>query len=72
MDGLRRMADPRRRQGKRYCLSGVIGMLLLATLHGETSLRGMWQWGYGQWEQLCWPLELWGTDGPPCMERCAT
>jgi hypothetical protein len=63
--GLREMADPRRRQGRRYCLSGVIGMLLLAALHGETSLRGMWLWGCGQWERLCWPLEMWGTAKPP-------
>jgi hypothetical protein len=65
MAGLRQMADPRRRQGRRYCLSGVIGMLLLAAVHGETSLRGMWMWGCRQWEWLCWPLALWGTARPP-------
>jgi hypothetical protein len=65
MDGLRQMADPRRRQGKRYNVAGLVGMLLLATLHGETSLRGMWLWGCGQWERICWPLDLWGTEGPP-------
>lgn len=65
MDGLRQIADPRRREGKRYNLPGLMSMLLLATLHGESSLRGMWKWGCGQWERICWPLELWGTEGPP-------
>lgn len=65
MDGLRQIADPRRREGKRYNLPGLVGILLLAALHGESSLRGMWLWGCGQWERICWPLELWGTEGPP-------
>jgi hypothetical protein len=64
--------DPRWRQGKRYCLSGVIGMLLLAALYGETSLREMWLWECGQWERLCWPLELWGAHSPPRVEQCET
>ncbi len=65
MDGLRRIPDPRRRQGRRYNLPGLVGMLLLAALHGETSLRGMWLWGCHQWERIAGPLELWGTKGPP-------
>ncbi len=65
MEGLRRVPDPRRRQGRRYNLPGLVGMLLLATLHGETSLRGMWLWGCHQWERIAGPLDLWGTKGPP-------
>lgn len=38
---LRALPDPRRRQGRRYPLASVLGLLILAALHGETSLRGM-------------------------------
>lgn len=65
MNRLGTVQDPRRREGKRYRLPGVIGMLLLAALHGENSLRGMWLWGCAQWERICGPLDLWGTAGPP-------
>ena len=65
MECLSRVHDPRRRQGKRYGLPGVIGMLLLAALHGESSLRGMWLWAEGQWERIAEPLDLWGNEGPP-------
>ena len=39
--------NPRRREGKRYNLPGLVGMLLLAAVNGEESLRGMWLWGCG-------------------------
>lgn len=65
MEKLGRLRDPRRREGKRYPLPGLIGMLLLAALHGETSLRGMWLWGCGQWERISWSLEMWGPKKPP-------
>jgi hypothetical protein len=65
MEHLSRVRDPRRRQGKRYRLSGLIGMLLLAALHGESSLRGMWLWAQGQWGRIAEPLDLWGNEGPP-------
>lgn len=65
IDGLSRVHDPRRREGRRYRLPGLIGMLLLAAVHGETSLRGMWLWGCSQWERIAGSLDLWGTKGPP-------
>lgn len=33
-------------------MSGLLGMLILAALNGETSLRGMWIWGREHWEQI--------------------
>jgi hypothetical protein len=65
MERLNHVHDPRRREGKRYNLPGLIGMLLLAAVNGEASLRGMWLWGCGAWQQLAEPLDLWGTPGPP-------
>ena len=65
MDRLSRVHDPRRREGKRYNLPGLLGMLLLAAVNGEESLRGMWLWGCGAWERIAEPLDLWGTKGPP-------
>lgn len=65
MERLQRVHDPRRREGKRYNFQGLMAMLLLAALHGETSLRGMWLWGCSQWERIAEALDLWGTSGPP-------
>jgi hypothetical protein len=65
MERLQHVHDPRRREGKRYNFQGLMAMLLLAALHGETSLRGMWLWGCGQWARIAGPLDLWGTPGPP-------
>jgi len=44
--------DPRREQGLRYPLRGVLAMLLLAAVNGETSLRGMWLWGCEHWTRI--------------------
>lgn len=65
MDRLSGVHDPRRREGQRYKFKGLVGMLMLAALHGETSLRGMWLWGCARWEQIAAPLDLWATKGPP-------
>lgn len=65
MDRLHHLHDPRRREGKRYKLAGLVGMLILAAVHGEKSLRGMWLWACGAWEEIAEPLDLWGTPGPP-------
>jgi hypothetical protein len=40
-------------------------MLLIAAVNGEESLRGMWLWGRGAWDEIAEPLDLWGTAGPP-------
>jgi len=65
MERLKQVHDPRRREGKRYRLTGLLGMLLLAAIHGEGSLRGMWLWGCGHWKQIAGVLDLWATEGPP-------
>ncbi len=50
---LHTLPDPRRRQGRRYPLAALLGMLILAALHGEPSVRGMWlgsrQHGHEVW-----------------------
>jgi hypothetical protein len=35
------LGDPRSRQRRSYPLRGLLAMLILGTLHGERSLRGM-------------------------------
>lgn len=65
MARLSRVPDPRRRQGKRYRLPGLLGMLTLAAVHGEGSLRGMWLWCCARWDQIAEVFDLWGTKGPP-------
>ena len=65
MDRLSRVRDPRRREGKRYKFAGLLGMLTLAAVHGERSLRGMWLWGCARWEQIAGVLDLWDNEGPP-------
>jgi len=65
MERLRQMQDPRRREGRRYRLPGLIGMLTLAAVHGEGSLRGMWLWGCAHWQEIARPLDLWSAEGPP-------
>ncbi len=53
---LQTLPDPRRRQGRRYPLAAVLGLLILAALHGESSLRGMWLWARNHWDDRGWPL----------------
>ncbi|GAB4544888.1 MAG: hypothetical protein Kow0063_38780 [Anaerolineae bacterium] len=65
MERLSRVRDPRRREGKRYRLAGLLGMLTLAAVHGERSLRGMWLWGCARWKQIAWALDVWDVEGPP-------
>lgn len=65
MARLRQVPDPRRREGKRYPLPGLLGMLTLAAIHGEGSLRGMWLWGCAHWRQIAGVFDLWATEGPP-------
>ncbi len=37
-------------------LLSLLGMLILAALHGESSLRGMLIWGQRHWQQIWQPL----------------
>ena len=43
-EGLQRLPDPRRGQGKRYELALLLCLLLLAKLAGQTTLRGATEW----------------------------
>ncbi len=60
---LQTVPDPRRRQGRRYPLPALLGLLILAALHGESSLRGMWLWARQHWDAIWWPLGF--TQGVP-------
>jgi hypothetical protein len=42
----------------------VLGMLILAALHGESSLRGMWLWAMARWARLWAPLGFWSSHPP--------
>ena len=53
---LQTLPDPRRRQGRRYPLPALLGLLILAALHGESSLRGMWVWAKNHWQDVWRPL----------------
>jgi hypothetical protein len=50
------LPDPRRRQGRRYPLSALLGLVLLGMLHGHDSLRGGWVWARQHWSLLWRPL----------------
>jgi predicted transposase YbfD/YdcC len=43
-EALRKLPDPRRRQGKRYDLALILCLLILAKLAGQTSLSGATEW----------------------------
>jgi len=45
LEVLQSIPDPRSRRGRIYPLYGLLAVLLLAAMHGERSLLGMWQWG---------------------------
>lgn len=62
---LQAVTDPRRREGKLYPLASLLGMLILAALNGESSLRGMVEWGRRHWGRLVRPLQFkLGTSAP--------
>lgn len=65
MDRLAAVPDPRDRRGRRYPLRGLLALLLLAALHGESSLRGMWVWASVRWQALRWVLGFEGNPTPP-------
>jgi hypothetical protein len=67
MEQLRGVTDPRGRQGRVYPLESLLGMLLLGALHGETSLRGMWQWAIVRWEQVWEPLGFVRAERQPAL-----
>ncbi len=52
LQALKKIQDPRKRQGRQYPLYGLLAILLLAAMHGERSLRGMWMWACEHKEML--------------------
>jgi hypothetical protein len=52
LQALKKIRDPRKRQGRQYPLYGLLAILLLAAMHGERSLRGMWMWACEHKEML--------------------
>ena len=64
---LRRVPDRRSRRGRMYPLPGVLGMLLLAAINGESSLRGMWLWGVQRWRRIRHELGLGYVAKPPAL-----
>jgi hypothetical protein len=72
LDHLSRIPDPRDRQGRTLPLAGLLGMLLLGALNGETSLRGMWMWGCKRWRQIKLPLGFIGNRNPPVYSEVWT
>ncbi len=61
------LPDPRRRQGRMYPLASILGLLVLAALNGERSLRGMWMWGCTHWPQIADGLGFWDVARPPTL-----
>ncbi len=44
LEALKAVPDPRGRRGRRYPLAPLLGLLLLAALAGQTTLKGMVEW----------------------------
>lgn len=57
-EALRKLPDPRRRQGKRYELALILCLLVLAKLAGQTSLSGATEWIRHHAAQLCEHFQL--------------
>jgi hypothetical protein len=62
---LRGIGDPRRREGRIYPLWSVLGMLVLAAINGQKTLRSMWLWGCAHWAGISRPLGFTGQAHPP-------
>jgi hypothetical protein len=52
LEVLRCVPDPRRRQGQIYPLHSLLAMLILASVNGQSSLRGMLIWAEAHWSLL--------------------
>ena len=66
---LQQVPDPRSRHRREYPLYGLLAILILAAAHGESSLRGMWQWGKERASILMnfFPLGLWANARFPTL-----
>lgn len=63
LEALQQLNEPRSRQGRIYPLWKLVAIVLVAAMHGETSLRGMWRWGRAHADELIWRLRLWRYPG---------
>ena len=52
IQALTTIPDPRSRRGRHYPLFGLLAIVLLAAMHGERSLRGMWLWARARQDDL--------------------
>ena len=62
---LRKVKDARRREGRIYPLDGLLGMMVMAGINGEKTLRSMWLWGSKRWGRISRPLGFTGQAHPP-------
>lgn len=62
---LQQVEDARRREGKIYPLWSILGMLVLATLNGQKTLRSMWLWCASHWGKISRPLGFTGQAHAP-------
>lgn len=62
---LQRVEDVRRREGKIYPLWSMLGMLVLAALNGQKTLRSMWLWCEKRWGKISRPLGFTGQAHAP-------
>lgn len=65
LEHLQRVKDARRREGKIYPLWSILGMLVLAALNGQKSLRAMWLWSAKRWQKISRPLGFTGQAHAP-------
>lgn len=62
---MKSVRDPRRREGRIYPLWSMLGMLVLAAINGQKTLRAMWLWGVEHWSVISRPLGFTGQAHPP-------
>ncbi|HID34201.1 MAG TPA: transposase family protein [Anaerolineae bacterium] len=69
LEQLRTVPDPRSRHGRVYPLDGMLAVLILAAMHGENSLLGMWPWAKAREQRLenYMPLGLWARPHLPSL-----
>lgn len=65
LEVLRRVPDPRRREGRIYPLASLLAMLILASVNGQSSLRGMLIWADAHGSLLVRELEFKPTRKAP-------
>ena len=69
-EALRKLSDPRRRQGKRYDWALILCLLVLALLAGQTSVSGATEWIGHRGARLCERFGLRRKSMPCQMTYC--